>query len=97
MNTVWIVTNLRDEIIYQGETFTDCFKHIINSNDMRDSDYEELFDRGVIAIKISKVRRRPFKILREVNITIHDEIKRKECEANGSSEDHSCDNLFKEW
>lgn len=37
------------------------------------------------------------KILREVEVVIHDEIKRKECEANGGTEDHSCDNLFEEW
>lgn len=97
MNTVWLVTNLEGEVIYHGDTFIECFKRFVNSNDMKESDYEKLFDRGIVAIKISKVRKRPFKILREVHITIHDEIKRKECEANGSSEDHSCDNLFKEW
>lgn len=97
MNTVWLVTNIKDEVIFHGDTFIECFKHIIDSNDMKESDYEELFDRGIITIKISKVRRRPFKILREVVLTIHDEIKRKECEDNGSSENHSCNDLFKEW
>ena len=92
---VWIVTGCDGVILYKGDTFTDCFHKALDW--MKESDFEEMFDKGVIAIKISKVIRRPFKILREVEITIHDEIKRKEIEKNASTEDHSCDNLFKEW
>lgn len=100
MNEVWVVTGRTGEILHKGDTFVECFNHFLKG--MKDPDFEELFDRGIIAIKISKVRRRPFKILREVEITIHDEIKRdeikrKECETNASTEDHSCDDLFKEW
>lgn len=92
---VWIVTGVDGVILYKGDTFVDCFHKAVDW--MKEADFEKMFDSGIIAIKISKVRRRPFKILREVEIVIHDEIKRKECEANGSTEDHSCNNLFEEW
>lgn len=95
MNEVWVVTGRTGEILHKDDTFVECFNHVLNG--MKEPDFEELFDRGIIAIKISKVRKRPFKILREVEVVIHDEIKRKECETNASTEDHSCDDLFKEW
>ena len=95
MNECWIVTGRTGEIAYKGDTFAECLKHVIDCTS--ESEFDFSFDHGVMTIKISKVRRRPFKILREVEITIHDEIKRKECETNASTEDHSCDNLFKEW
>lgn len=92
---VWIVTGADGVILYKGDTFVECFHEALDW--MKEADFEDMFDKGIIAIKISKVRRRPFKILREVEIVIHDEIKRKECETNASTEDHSCDNLFEEW
>lgn len=95
MSEVWIVTGRTGEILHKDDTFVGCFNKVLGA--MKDPDFEELFDRGIIAIKISKVRKRPFKILREVEIVIHDEIKRKECETNASTENHSCDNLFEEW
>ena len=95
MNECWIVTGSNGEIKYKGDTFAECLKHVIDGTS--ESEFDFSFDHGVMIIKISKVRRRPFGIVREVEITIHDEIKRKECETNASTEDHSCDNLFKEW
>lgn len=95
MNECWIVTGRKGEIAYKGDTFTECLKHVID--DTPESEFDFSFDHGVMLIKISKVRRRPFGIVRDVEVVIHDEIKRKECETNASTEDHSCDNLFKEW
>ena len=95
MNEIWVVTGADGVVLYHGDSFVECFHKALDW--MKESDFEEMFDRGIIAIKISKIRKRRFKILREVEIVIHDEIKRKECEANGSTEDHSCDNLFEEW
>lgn len=95
MNELYCVIDNQGVITYTGDTFAECLKYVLDG--MKESDFDFSFDHGVMVIKISKVRKRPFKILREVEIVIHDEIKRKECEANGSTEDHSCDNLFKEW
>lgn len=95
MNDLYCVIDNQGVITYTGDTFAECLKYVLDG--MTESDFNFSFDHGVMVIKISKVRRRPFKILREVEIVIHDEIKRKECEANGSTEDHSCDNLFEEW
>lgn len=95
MNEKYIVIGNGGGIKYAGDTFAECLKHVIDGT--KEDDFDFSFDHGVMVIKISKVRKRPFKILREVEITIHDEIKRKECETNGSTENHSCDNLFEEW
>lgn len=95
MNEIYVVIGNGGEIDHTGDTFTECLRYVLE--DMTESECNFAFDHGVMYIKISKVRKRPFKILRELEITIHDEIKRKECEANGSTEDHSCDNLFEEW
>lgn len=95
MNERYCVIDNQGVITYTGDTFAECLKYVLDG--MKESDFDFLFDHGVMVIKISKVRKRPFKILREVEIVIHDEIKRKECEANGSTEDHSCNNLFEEW
>lgn len=95
MNELYCVIGSRGNIRHTGETFTECLKYVLDRT--KESDFDFMFDHGVMEFKISKVRKRPFKILREVEITIHDEIKRKEWETNGSTEDHSCDNLFEEW
>jgi len=95
MNEKYIVIGHDGEITHSGDTFTECLRYVLES--MTESECDFAFDHGVMVIKISKVRKRPFKILREVEVCIHDEIKRKECETNASTEDHSCDNLFKEW
>lgn len=95
MNEKYIVIGHDGEITHSADTFTECLRYVIER--MTEAEFNFIFDHGVMLIKISKVRKRPFKILREVEICIHDEIKRKECEANGNTENHSCDDLFKEW
>lgn len=92
---LYAVINPDGEISTTANNFVDCLKNLVER--MNDDDMETCLDNGIAYYKIVKIRKRPFKILREVEVCIHDEIKRKECEANGSSEDHSCDNLFKEW
>ena len=95
MNEKYVVIGNSGEITHSGDTFAECLRYVLDG--MKESDFEFSFDHGVMVIRISKVRKRPFKILREVEVVIHDEIKRKECETNASTEDHSCDDLFKEW
>lgn len=102
MNEKFIVLDAKGRVIDSFDSFEDAFKHVTFSLcDGKGVDVfipvEDLLNNGVLCITIMKVRKRPFKILREVKITIHDEIKRKEVERDGSTEDHSCDNLFEEW
>ena len=95
MNEKYIVLDASGHIVDSFDSFEGAFKHVaeLSSDDF----FEGCLDQGILCVTIMKVRKRPFKILREVKITIHDEIKRKEVERDGSTEDHSCDNLFKEW
>lgn len=92
---LYALINPNGEIATTANKFVDVLKNLVER--MNNDDMESSLDNGVCFYKIVKIRRRPFKILREVQIEIHDEIKRKECETNASTEDHSCDNLFKEW
>lgn len=92
---LYAVINTSGEISTTANSFVDCLKNLVDR--MNDDDMESSLDAGICFYKIVKIRKRPFKILREVQIEIHDEIKRKEADKNGSTEDHSCDNLFKEW
>ena len=92
---IYALINPNGEIATTANTFVDILKNLTDR--MNDDDMESSLDAGICFYKIVKIRKRPFKILREVQIEIHDEIKRKEADKNGSTEDHSCDNLFKEW
>ena len=95
MNEKYVVLDASGRIVDSFDSFEDAFKFVteITSDDF----FEGCLDQGILCVTIMKVRKRPFKILREVKVTIHDEIKRKEAERHGSTKDHSCDNLFKEW
>lgn len=95
MNEKFVVLNASGRIGDSFDSFEGAFKHVaeLSSDDF----FEGCLDQGILCFTIMKVQRMPFKILREVKITIHDEIKRKGVERDGSTEDHSCDNLFKEW
>ena len=102
MNEKYIVLDGVGQVVESFDSFEDSFKFVTkmlsDGEDVKEFiPIEKLLNLGIICITIMKVRKRPFKILREVKITIHDEIKRKEVERHGSTEDHSCDNLFKEW
>lgn len=92
---LYALIDINGEISTTANSFVDILKNLVDR--MNDDDMESSLDTGISIFKIVKIRKRPFKILREVQVEIHDEIKRKECEKNASTEDHSCDNLFKEW
>ena len=92
---LYALIDAHGEISTTANSFVDILKNLVDR--MNDDDMESCLDAGICIYKIVKIRKRPFKILREVQIEIHDEIKRKESEKNASTEDHSCDNLFKEW
>lgn len=92
----YLLLDQHGAVKYKSESFTECMKQISAVSDKEFDDHvDELLDSGVIMFTICKVRRRPFKILREIEITIHDEIARKEV-SNGAK-NNSCDNLFEEW
>ena len=95
MTDVYVILDASGSVIDSFDSFEAAFKHVTELTE--DEFFESCLDQGILCITIMKVRKRPFKILREVKITIHDEIKRKEVESHGSTEDHSCDNLFEEW
>lgn len=95
MNEKYIVLDASGAVVDSFDSYKDAFKLVTEI--VSDDFFERCLDQGILCFTIMKVRKRPFKILREVKITIHDEIKRKEVERDGSTEDHSCDNLFKEW
>ena len=85
MNEIYVVLDAKGHVIDSFDSFEDAFKYVTFSFcDGKGIDVfipiEDLLDQGVLCITIMKVRKRPFKILREVKITIHDEIKRKEVE-----------------
>ena len=92
---LYALIDINGEISTTANSFVDILKNMVDR--MNDDDMESSLDTGIIIFKIVKIRKRPFKILREVQVEIHDEIKKKESERNASTEDHSCDNLFKEW
>ena len=92
---LYALIDTHGEIATTAKTFVDILKNLTDR--MNNDDMESSLDTGICIYKIVKIRKRPFKILREVQVEIHDEIKRKEADKNGSTEDHSCDNLFKEW
>ncbi len=92
----YVVLDGKGSVIDSFDSFENAFKYVTKVCLVGD-DLETLLDQGILCITIMKVRKRPFKILREVKITIHDEIKRKEVESHADTEDHSCDNLFEEW
>ena len=92
---LYALIDAHGEISTTANSFVDILKNLVDR--MNDDDMESSLDAGICIYKIVKIRKRPFKILREVQVEIHDEIKRKEAEKNASTEDHSCDNLFKEW
>lgn len=96
VNEFYLLLDSHGAVKYKAESFTECMKQISAVSDKEfDEHIDELLDAGVIRFTICKVRRRPFKILREIEIHIHDEIARKEV-SNGAKI-NSCDNLFKEW
>ena len=92
---LYALIDAHGEISTTANNFVDILKNLVDR--MNDDDMESCLDAGICIYKIVKIRKRPFKILREVQVEIHDEIKRKEADKNASTEDHSCDNLFKEW
>lgn len=96
MNEIYIVLDPSGRIVESFDGFKKAFLFVTKIT-LHGDDIDSVLDEGILLYTIMKVRKRPFKILREVKITIHDEIKRKEVERDGSTEDHSCDNLFKEW
>ena len=95
MNEKFVFLDASGRIVDSFDSFEGAFKYVaeLSSDDF----FEDSLDQGILCGTIMKVRKRPFKIVREVKITIHDEIKRKEVESHGSTEDHSCDDLFEEW
>lgn len=96
VNEFYLLLDQHGAVKYKSESFTECMKHISAVSDKTFDDHvDDLLDRGVICFQICKVRRWPFKISREIDITIHDEIARKEV-SNGAK-NNSCDDLFKEW
>ncbi len=95
MIDTYVVLDASGRVIDSFDSFEAAFKHVTELS--KDEFFEDCLDQGILCITIMKVRKRPFKILREVKITIHDEIKRKEVESHADTEDHSCDNLFEEW
>ena len=95
MTDVYIILDASGRVTDSFDSFEAAFKRCTEITG--DDFFEGCLDHGVLCFTIMKVRKRPFKILREVKVTIHDEIKRKEVKRHGGTEDHSCDNLFKEW
>lgn len=100
MNYKYVVLDAQGQVNDSFDSFEEAFKYVTNiffDDNVEIPSFEELLDEGVMFFTIMKVQRLPFKILREVKITIHDEIRRKEGESHADTENHSCDNLFKEW
>lgn len=96
VNEFYLLLDSHGAVKYKSESFTDCMKHISAVSDNTfDYHVDNFLDLGVIHYQICKVRRRPFKILREIEINIHDEIARKE--VNNGAKNNSCNDLFKEW
>lgn len=95
MNYKYIVLDPSGRVVDSYDSFKAAFLYVTKIT--FDENFEDALDQGILLFTIMKVQRVPFKIVREVKITIHDEIRRKEAERHGSTEDHSCDNLFKEW
>lgn len=96
MNYKFVVLDPSGRIVESFDDFKTAFLFVTKIT-LDGDDIDAVLDHGILLYTIMKVQRVPFKILREVKITIHDEIKRKEVKSHGSTEDHSCDNLFKEW
>ena len=96
MNYKYVVLDPSGRIVESFDDFKTAFLFVTKIT-LDVDDAEAVLDQGILLYTIMKVQRVPFTILREVKITIHDEIKRKEVERDGSTEDHSCDNLFEEW
>lgn len=91
----YVILDSKGEITYSADSFSECLKFLMSDPDINEC-MEFIFDHGIFAAKIMKVQKRPFKILREIEIDIHDEMKRKEV-MNNDTKDHSCNDLFKEW
>lgn len=96
MNYKYIVLDASGRVVNSFDDFKTAFLFVTKIT-LDADDIDDILDQGILLYTIMKVQRVPFKIVREVKITIHDEIKRKEVENHGSTEDHSCDNLFEEW
>lgn len=96
MNYKYVVLDPSGRIVESFDSFKTAFLFVTDIT-LSGDDIEAVMDQGILLYTIMKVQRVPFKILREVKITIHDEIKRKEVKRHGSTEDHSCNDLFKEW
>lgn len=96
MNYKYIVLDPSGRVVESFDDFKTAF--LFTTKITLDGDnIDDILDQGILLYTIMKVQRVPFKIVREVKITIHDEIKRKEAKRHGSTEDHSCNNLFEEW
>lgn len=96
MNNKYVVLDPSGRIVESFDDFKTAFLFVTKIT-LDGDDIEDILDQGILLYTIMNVQRVPFKILREVKITIHDEIKRKEVNKHASTEDHSCIDLFKEW
>lgn len=96
MNYKYVVLDPSGRIVKSFDDFKTAFLYVTKIT-LDGDDIDDVLNQGILLYTIMKVQRVPFKILREVKITIHDEIRRKEVESHADTEDHSCNDLFKEW
>ena len=96
MNYKYVVLDPSGRIVESFDDFKTAFLFVTKIT-LDGDDIDDVLNQGLLLYTIMKVQRLPFKILREVKITIHDEIRRKEVESHADTENHSCDNLFEEW
>ncbi len=96
MNEKFVVLDPSGRITESFDDFKTAFLFVTKVT-LHGDDIDAVLDQGILLYTIMKVQRVPFKILREVKITIHDEIKRKEVKSHASTKNHSCDDLFEEW
>ena len=96
MTYKYVVLDPSGRVVESFDDFKTAFLFVTKIT-LHGDDIEDVLDQGILLYTIMKVQRVPFTILREVKITIHDEIRRKEAKRHGSTKDHSCNDLFKEW
>lgn len=93
-NYAYVVLDPEGIIAFIDPDFTECLKYLIKLDFFKDPD--KYLNEGVACFKIAYIQKRPFKIIRDIQINIYDELRRKEV-MNRDTKDNTSDNLFEEW